>query len=97
MNISVNDVNFNSKQELRDYAKSKVEKLYHMYDQIIGIEVIFRLENNTHEDNKTTEIKVKVPGTDLFAKKTAKTFEESTDSSLEALRKQVEKHKDRLK
>lgn len=97
MNIVVNDVNFNADQELLDYARKKAEKLYHLYDHILGVEVSFKLENNTNDQNKTAEIKVKVAGNELFAKKTSKTFEEATDSSVEALRKQVEKHKEKSK
>ena len=47
--------------------------------------------------NKITEIKIHVPGKELFAKKESKSFEESTDLCVEALRKQVKKHKEKTK
>jgi putative sigma-54 modulation protein len=97
MNISVRDVNFNAEQKLVEYAKKKVEKLYQVYDHIVAIEVNLRLENNSEESNKTAEIIVKVPGNDLFAKKTSATFEEATDVSVEAMRKQVTKHKEKVR
>jgi putative sigma-54 modulation protein len=43
--------------------------------------------------NKITEIKLTIPGTQLFAKEQCKTFEEATDLAVECLRKQIEKHK----
>jgi ribosome-associated translation inhibitor RaiA len=46
--------------------------------------------------NKEAGIKLTVPGTpDLFASKTADSFEEAIDLALEALEKQLEKNKDK--
>jgi len=97
MNIIVRDLNFNAEQHLLDYAKKKAEKIYNLYEGIVGIEVNMRLENNSEEANKTSEIIVKVPGNDLFAKKTSASFEEATDSCTEAIRKQVTKHKEKVR
>jgi putative sigma-54 modulation protein len=36
-----------------------------------------------------------VPGNDLFAKKQSKSFEEATDIAVDALRKQLTKHKEK--
>ena len=52
-----------------------------------------KLENVEDEANKITEIKLTIPGTQLFAKEQCKTFEEATDLAIEGLRKQIEKHK----
>lgn len=45
--------------------------------------------------NKITEVKVHLPGIELFAKKHAKSFEESIDLSFEAIRKQIQKDKEK--
>jgi putative sigma-54 modulation protein len=57
-------------------------------------EVFLRL-NNEGVDNKTVEIKVKVPGTQLFAKEQARSFEAATDMATEALRIQIRKFKEK--
>ena len=93
MDIQVKDVNFNAEQRLLNQTKKRVEKLYHLYDHIVSVDVNLKLENNNIEGNKTTEIIVKVPGNELFAKKTMASFEKATDASLAALRKQVTKYK----
>ena len=59
-------------------------------------EVFLRLTNEGVE-NKTVEIKLKVPGNQLFAKEQAKSFEEATDLATEALRTQLKKFKTRLR
>ena len=49
------------------------------------------------EENKIAEIRLIIKGTDLFAKKKCKSFEEATDTAIEALRRQLKKHKEKLK
>jgi putative sigma-54 modulation protein len=41
-------------------------------------------------------VKILIPGKELFAKKQCKSFEEATDLAVEALRKQVKKHKEKV-
>ena len=53
------------------------------------------LENDKEKQNKITEVKVHLPGIELFAKKHAKSFEESIDVSFEAIRKQIQKDKEK--
>jgi putative sigma-54 modulation protein len=52
------------------------------------------LENDKEKQNKITEVKIHLPGIELFAKKHAKSFEESIDLSFEAIRKQIQKDKE---
>ena len=65
------------------------------YDAIVSAEVFLRLENNSEGENKVSELKILIPGKELFAKKQARTFEEATDLVTEALRKQIIKQKKR--
>jgi putative sigma-54 modulation protein len=58
-------------------------------------EVFLRI-NNEGVDNKTVEIKVKVPWSQLFAKEQARSFEAATDLATEALRNQLKKYKEKL-
>lgn len=95
MDIQVKDVNFNAEQRLIDQTRKKIEKLYQLYDHIVSVDVNLRLENTATDGNKTSEIIVKVPGNELFAKKTMDSFEKATDASIEALRKQVERYKEK--
>jgi len=95
MNIKINPVNFAIEASLTEYATKRAEKLYQMYDGTVGIEVTLKLENSSGDNNKTAELMWKVPGNDLFAGKTSKSFEEALDQASEALRKQLDKHKER--
>ena len=45
--------------------------------------------------NKITEIKLLVPGKELFAKRKCKSFEEAADETIDALKKQIIKEKEK--
>ncbi len=93
MEVKVHSVHFSADKKLVDYINEKVNKLDLFYDNIIAGEVFLRIDNTSENDNKISEVKLFVPGKELFAKKQGKSFEEAISLSVEALRKQVEKTK----
>lgn len=95
MNIKIHSIHFDADVKLESFIQSKVKKLSQIRDDIIGAEVFLRLVKSQTANNKVTEIKVDIPGSDLFAKKQAKTFEESTDVAIDALRRQLQKQKEK--
>jgi putative sigma-54 modulation protein len=97
MKITVQSIHFNADKKLLDFIQRKVDKLDQFFDQIISGEVYLKLENVDDEANKISEIKLIVPGGTMFAKEQCKTFEEATDLSIESLRKQITKHKDKTR
>ena len=62
-------------------------------DQIVSAEVYLRLDKDREKENKIAEIKLHVPGKEMFAKKQCKSFEEATNVAVEALRRQIMKEK----
>ncbi len=97
MNIKINSVKFATNKKLEDFVNAKVKKLMLYYDDIIRAEVYLKIENNQDLNNKVAEIKLEIPGNDLFAKKQSKSFEESTDSAVNALKRQITRHKNKLR
>ncbi len=97
MRININAVHFKTDKKLEDFITEKVEKLSSLYDGIVGSEVVLKVGNTDSPDNKIAEIRLEIRGNDLFAKKQCKTFEEATDTAVEALRKQLVKYKEKLK
>lgn len=96
MKLQVHSIHFDADEKLIDFIQKKVDKLETFYDRLVDGEVFLRL-NNEGVENKTVEIKVKVPGSQLFAKEQAKSFEEATDLATEALRSQLKKFKTKVK
>ena len=93
MDFKVNTVHFTADKKLVDFIHDKVQKLGMMSDQIIASEVYLRVDKNSDKENKITEVKLLLPGSELFAKKQCKSFEEATDNVVDALKKQIEKYK----
>lgn len=94
MKLQVHSIHFDADRKLVDFIQKKVDKLETFYDRVVDGEVFLRL-NNEGIENKTVEIKVKVPGSQLFAKEQARSFEAATDMATEALRNQIRKFKER--
>jgi len=96
MQVNISSVHFKADKKLLGFIKSKIEKLSGLYGNVLGSEVKLRLENTSTAENKIAEIKLMIKGSDLFAKKQGKTFEESTDLAVEALRRQLKRHKGKI-
>lgn len=93
MDLNVHAVHFNADRKLVDFINGKVEKLELFFDNIIAGEVFLKVDKSSNQENKVAEIKISIPGKELFAKKKCKSFEEAADLACEALRRQVKKHK----
>ena len=97
MNVKINSVHFKADKKLETFIKDKLQKMPTLYEGVIGSEVMLRLENSETRENKIVEIRLQVRGYDLFAKKQSVSFEESTDKAVEALRKQLIRHKEKVR
>ena len=97
MRVNINAVHFKADKKLQVFIKEKMEKLTQVFDGVIDGEVSLKLDNTESRDNKITEIRLAVPGTNLYARKHSTSFEEATDTAVEALRKQLKRHKEKLR
>jgi len=93
MNIQIHSVRFDADKKLIDFIHQKLEKLTQFDEDIVNAEVYLRLDKDQERENKISEIKLELQGGPLFAKKQSKTFEEATDEAIDALKKQITKHK----
>lgn len=95
MDIKIHSIHFDADKKLLDFINNKVKKLIQFYDNIIGAEVFLRVEKDQGPENKLAEIRLDIPGSDIFAKKKTKSFEESIDNSVEAIKRQLTKTKEK--
>ena len=96
MKLQVQSIHFNADQKLIDFIQKKLDKLHTFYDRLVDGEVFLRL-NNEGIENKTVEIKLRVPGSLLFATEKARSFEQATGLATDALQMQLRKFKTRLR
>jgi len=96
MKLQVHSIHFDADRKLIDFIQRKVDKLETFYDRLVDGEVFLRL-NNEGIENKTVEIKLNVPGTQLFAIEKARSFEAATDQAAEGLKIQLQKFKTKIR
>ena len=94
MKLQVHSIHFDADVKLINFIQRKLDKLETFYDRMVDGEVFLRL-NNEGKENKTVEIKLRVPGNNLFAVEKARSFEEAIDLAADALRIQLTKFKDK--
>jgi len=97
MKTTINAIKFDADRKLVVFVQDKIKKLSKFYDDILAAEVFLKLENTQDTDNKIVEIKIEIPGNNLFSRKQSKAFEESTDLAIDALKLQLIKHKEKMR
>jgi putative sigma-54 modulation protein len=95
MKLQVHSIHFDADQKLVDFIQKKADKLETFFDRIIDGEVFLRLDKGEAKDNKVLEMKLNIPGEQLFAKEKASSFEAAADDAAEALRRQLKKYKEK--
>ena len=97
MEVRIQSIHFDASEQLRAFIQKKVSKLEKYYEYITGVEVSLRVVKPEAAENKEAGIKILVPTTEFYANKVCDTFEEAVDECVEALEKQLAKHKEKLR
>ena len=95
MKVTINAVHFKADSKLEEFITNKIEKLCGKIDDAIGAEETLKLDNTDSPENKIVDVRIMLKGNDLYSSKECKTFEEALDKSVDALKNQVEKHKNK--
>lgn len=88
MRLQINAVRFTADQSLLDFIQAKLNKLDTFHDRIIGGEVFLKLDgaDSNKVKEKVVEVRLTIPGKELFVKEHDKSFESATDKVLEVLK-----------
>lgn len=97
MKVFIQSVNFNADSDLLKYVESKVENLSKFHDKIIDAEVFLKVQSTSDKENKISEIKINIPGSELIVKKETKSFEEGISVGVDSLKRQLKKSKEKLR
>lgn len=96
MTINLQTVNFNAKEGLAEYVERKLSKLEQYYDKIIAAQVSMRVENIAAKENKVVDIRLEIPGDDIFVKKSGQKFEECVDLAVDTLKVLIIRRKEKM-
>lgn len=94
MKWDIQTVGFHAKEELLETTKEQVMKMEKFFSPIIGAEVYLRLEYDEHKENKKVEVKLNIPGEDVYAEHRSNSFERSLHESLDKVKRQLLKKKE---
>ena len=97
MKVFTQSVNFNADKELINYVDEKVLTLVKYHDKIVDAEVFLKVLNISDKENKLTEVKINIPGSELIIKREAKTFEEGVNLAVDNLKRQLKRSKEKLR
>ena len=95
MKLQMHSIHFDADSKLLDFVQKKTDKLETFYDRIIDGEVFFRLNKDASNENKIVEIKINIPGNQLFASEQSSSFEEAADEAVQALKRQLVRFKEK--
>lgn len=93
MNTIINTSKFSADEKLEKFINEKVAKLDRMIDRAVKCEVFLKIDKPESDNNKIAEMRLYVPGNDLFVTKQSNTFEEAVSECLDAMKVQIEKYK----
>ena len=97
MKVFTQSVNFNADNELIQLVEAKVSALTKFHDKIVDAEVFLKVQNTSDKENKITEVKINIPGHELIVKRETRTFEEGLNMAVDNLKRQLKRHKEKLR
>ena len=97
MKISIQSIDFNPRQELLDLVNEKFNKIERFSDRILEAKVILRVEKSESRENKVCEVKLIIPGNDIFVKKQSESFEDATQKVSDILQREVKDWKEKTR
>lgn len=93
MNIKIHAIHIDISEQLEAYANKKISKLEKLTDEIINVDVFFKVIKPETAANKEVDIKITMPNAEFFASKINNSFEGSLDTAIDAIEKQIIKFK----
>ena len=94
MDIIIQSLGFTAGEELENYVREKIEKLK-PNDHIVRANVTLFLGPDKSITNTYCEIRLEIPGNDLFIKENSPEFEQSVDTAIDRLQAVMRKAKEK--
>lgn len=96
MNVEIQSVKFDADSKLIDFIERKVAKLDKFAERATSAKVTLKLDKDHEKGNKVAVLTLAMPGEDMVAESKCKTFEEAVDTAIEAVKRQIEKYKEKV-
>lgn len=98
MTVNFEYDNITSSERLEDFTKKRLSKLFDHYPFLVKATVFFKSENTaSRETGMICSIKLSLPGPLIFTESSKGTFEDAVQQSVQELKRQLERRKDKMK
>lgn len=97
MRLQLHAVKFTADQSLLEFVERKLSKLDTFHDQIIGVDVFLKLDGSETSKikDKIVEVRLLLPGKELFVTERDKSFESATDRILDVMKDKLVRCKEK--
>ena len=95
MKVVLNAVKFTPDEKLQNFVNDKVGRIERLLPEALQADVSLKVDKPETNNNKIAEIRLVVRGKDLFVTKQADSFEEAVMLSIDALKTQIDKFKEK--
>ena len=95
MYVKIQSVKFDADKKLVDFIQGKMDKMDRFVENALNAVVTLRIDKDDEQGNKVAGVKIEVAGGELLAERRCKTFEEAVDLCLDAIKKQIDKYKEK--
>lgn len=93
MKTVIQSPGFKAEQKLLTLVIKKLKNLDRFNKRIIESQVCLKMEKSDAQENKICEIKLVIPGNDLFAVRSSQTFADAITGAVNALKHQLSDQK----
>ena len=93
MDVIIQSLGFTAGETLENFTREKLQAL--KSGEIIRANVTFFLGPESNPENNYCEIRLEIPGNDLFVKRTGKYFETAVSECVELLQANLKKEKEK--
>lgn len=80
---------------IKQLIEDKIAKLYDLDDRIIRADIFMKTGDNSGVDDKQVDLRLRIPGPELFATANADSFEKAISDVTDKLRRQIIKKKEK--
>lgn len=96
MQITVQSPKIKMSEKQEAFLNTKLNHLDRLYDRIESCQVVFKKEKTDARNSILVEVKLAVPGNDLFARESSDSFELAVDKVCANLESQLKRKKEKL-
>lgn len=95
MTVHIQSIGYSVKKELQEFIKIKTGKLIRRCSDVVKVEVALKPGGSFSNESKRCDIRMVIPGNDLFGSCTAGSFEEAVLMTVEILERKLATRKNR--